>query len=296
MAFRFNRQESIAAGFARIFAEQIAEAVTALEKSPRNGVHEARKCIKRLRSLLRLFRRALPDGSYEREGATLRGAARGLASVRDAQVQIAAFDSLARGIKAPGIAQARRVLFATFKAAATPAGRSTSPVQATITALRTIGARVPGLKPDAGWPVLRRGLKRTYRRARRAHADARAELTTPAIHRWRRRSKDFGYQMQLLRKIDPPAMKRCIRTADQLTKFLGDDHDLAVLDRTLATAHDLPAELREKLTTRIARRRKKLQRRAFQAGSELFFEKPAIVVKELGRQWKRWRKKMTKGT
>ncbi|MGB8166350.1 MAG: CHAD domain-containing protein [Chthoniobacteraceae bacterium] len=290
MAYRFKRKESIAAGFARIASEQIDDAVTVLEKSPKNGVHEARKSIKRLRGLLRLFRRALPDGSYERENAALRAAAHTISRLRDAQVRIAVFDSIASGIKAPGVALARRKLLAAFKEVAASGPGSASPVQATITALRSVGARLPGLKPDSGWSVLRRGLKFTYRRARKAHADAHAERTTAAIHLWRRRSKDFGYQMELLRKIDPAAMKRRIRTANEVTDLLGSDHDLAVLDQTLAAAHDLPSELREKLAARIARRRKKLQRRAFEDGSELFFEKPAVVVKELGRQWKRWRR------
>jgi CHAD domain-containing protein len=146
------------------------------------------------------------------------------------------------------------------------------------------------LKPDSNWSVLGRGLKTTYRRARKAHAAAHADRSTAAMHTWRRRSKDFEFQMQLLAKIDPPSMKRCIRRAARLTENLGEDHDLAVLERTLDTLRGLPDELREKLRSRIARRRKKLQRRAFAAGSELFFEKPSVVVKELGRQWKRWRR------
>jgi hypothetical protein len=60
-----------------------------------------------------------------------------------------------------------------------------------------------------------------------------------------------------------------------------------MLERKLA-ATPMPETLREKLRTRIGRRRQKLQRRAFDLGSELFFEKPSEMVKELGRHWKRW--------
>lgn len=288
MAFRFRRKESIAAGFARIATEQFDQAVAALEKPGDKGVHHARKCIKRLRSLLRLFRHALPDGSYERENTALRTAAHHLTHLRETKVQLAVFDSLVRGLRLPGLGKARRSLQASLRAGAPPAK---SPIQTTITALRSVGARLPGLKPDSSWSVLRRGLKLTYRRARKAHAEARAELTTTAIHRWRRRCKDFGYQMQLLRKSDPSTMRRCIRTADQLNDDLGGDHDLAILDRHLAAAADIPDEVREKLTARIARRRKKLQRRAFAAGSGLFFEKPTVAIDELGRRWKRWHRR-----
>ncbi len=286
MAFRFKRKESIAAGFARIAAEQIGEAATALERS--SGVHKARRCIKRLRALLRLFRRALPDGSFQREDEALRNVARSLAPLRDAQIRLAVFDSVTRHLKAPGVAIARCDIFAPPEAAATehsPASR----LRSAITGLHVIGARLPGLKPDSGWSVLERGLRATCRLARKAHAAAHAELSTPAIHAWRRRSKYFEYQLHLLRKMDPSRMKRCIRTAGRLTELLGDDHDLAVLDRNLVSA-SVPEELLEKLQTRIARRRKKLQRRAFAAGSELFFEKPSVSVHELGRLWKRWQR------
>src|SRR5438309_290620 len=122
MAFRFKRRESIAAGFARIAAEQIDDAVAALEESSDEGVHEARKCIKRLRGLLRLFRRALPEGTYDRENDALRTAGRRLASLRDARVRIAVFDSLSKRMKADGIAAARRHLFSALKSAAVPRG------------------------------------------------------------------------------------------------------------------------------------------------------------------------------
>jgi CHAD domain-containing protein len=290
MAFRFKRRESIAGGFARIAAEQIREAVFALEQSSDEGVHEARKCIKRLRALLRLFRKALPDGSYERENETLRAAAGRLSSLRDAQVRIAVFDSLVRGLHVPGVTAARNQLFSTLQAAAVPRGYPTPPMQATITTLRTVGARLPGLKPDASWSVLARGLRATYRRARKAHAAAHEDLATPAMHTWRRRSKDFEYQMQLLSRIDAPGMKRCIRDAGRLTEYLGDHHDLAVLERTLAGMSGFPPDLRGKLCGRIAKHGKKLERRAFKLGSSLFFEKPTEVVKELGRGWKRWRR------
>jgi CHAD domain-containing protein len=177
-----------------------------------------------------------------------------------------------------------------LKAAAAHSSQSASPLQSSITALRTVGARLPGLRPDEGWSVLGRGFKSTYRRARKAHAAAHAERSTAAMHAWRRRSKDFEHQLQLLRKIDPSVMKPRIREARLLTELLGDDHDLAVLERTLAAVRDLPAELREKLNSRIASRRKKKQRKAFKLGSDLFFEKPSVVVKEVGQLWKRWRR------
>jgi len=289
MAYRFKRKESIAAGFARIAREQISVAVTALEKSPDDGVHDARRAIKRLRGLLRLFRKAMPGESFKRANGDLRKAARSLSAVRDAQVRLVVFEKVAKDAKDDGIAELRRSLTAAVKTAIGARSRH-PPAAAAIATLDSVGTRLPSLEADAGWPVLCRGLKNAYRRARKAHAAAHAEVSTEALHAWRRRSKDFQYQTQLLRKIDPGAMKRRYRKVSKLNDSLGDDHDLAVLDKTLTAARGMPADLREKLCARIAKRRKKLQRRAFDLGSELFFEKPSKVIGELGRQWKDWQR------
>ena len=111
MAFRFQRKESVAAGFARLAGEQIAVATAALAKASGSGTHEARKCLKRLRGLLRLFRRALPDGSYERENDALRTAAHHLSGLRDAQVRLAGLDSIAKSMDDPGVSELRRDFF-----------------------------------------------------------------------------------------------------------------------------------------------------------------------------------------
>lgn len=289
MAFCFRRRETIAAGFERIAHEQLRAGVAALEKNPDDGVHDARRTIKRLRGLLRLFRRALPGESFARANRDLRAAGHSLSAVRDARVRLEVFESVAKGMRDPAIAEFRESLVAAARMAQ---GGQTSrrPGAAAIAALHTVAARLPGLKADTGWRVLACGLEAAYRRARKAHAEARTEFSTEALHAWRRRSKDFQYQLQLLRKLDLPEIKRRIRKASHLTDLLGADHDLAALDRILARTSRIAARQRRKLRQRIVHRRDRLQRRAFDLGRELFFEKPSELVAEFTRAWKRGRR------
>lgn len=287
MAFRFKRKETIADGFARIVREQVARAATALESASEEGVHDARRAIKRLRGILRLFRKALGETAFEHANRSLREVAHSLSAMRDAQVELDAFNRIAARIEHPGVAPIRRVLADALKAVAGEYRRN-APGPAAIACLKRIGAEPPVLDAASAWAVLGRGLRTTYRRARKAHAAAHEEHTTAALHEWRRRCKDLEYQLQLLRKSDPREMKARIRTAARINDLLGDDHDLAVLEATLAQDIRIPDELRDRLGARIARRRKKLQRRAFALGSRLLFEKPGVVGKQLASRWKRW--------
>ena len=60
----------------------------AVESSPEEAVHSARKDMKKLRALLRLVRGELGASVYRRENARFREAAATLAGLRDADVML----------------------------------------------------------------------------------------------------------------------------------------------------------------------------------------------------------------
>ncbi len=60
----------------------------------KEAIHDARKALKRLRTLVRLLRGELGERRYKREHAILRDAARRLASARDAEVMVGTLDAL----------------------------------------------------------------------------------------------------------------------------------------------------------------------------------------------------------
>src|SRR5262249_47698860 len=85
MAFRFKIDEPIEKGFRRVGAEQIEKARRQLSANadPAAEVHEARKCMKRARALLRLGRNGLGETVYRAENAQLRSIAQSLSGARD---------------------------------------------------------------------------------------------------------------------------------------------------------------------------------------------------------------------
>ena len=105
MAYRLSGNKDLEADIQRIADELVARAlrVTGDSKIQQDkAVHEARKCVKMLRGLVRLA----DDGSAKTEGFTVsdayfRDAARELSAVRDAAVAIETLESLRSGAKDP---------------------------------------------------------------------------------------------------------------------------------------------------------------------------------------------------
>ncbi|MEQ1713760.1 MAG: CHAD domain-containing protein, partial [Hyphomicrobium sp.] len=88
MAYRFKLDEPIQSGVRRIGGEQIDRAITELDSAAGSvtAVHEARKCLKRLRALLRLARPALGETVFDRENTFFRETGALLSHVRDSEI------------------------------------------------------------------------------------------------------------------------------------------------------------------------------------------------------------------
>jgi CHAD domain-containing protein len=97
MAYHFKRDESVPEAVRRIAREELESAVEQLGRR-RNGsydeaIHEARKSVKKVRALLRLFQMEL-GGKYRTETRGLREAGRKLSELRDAGAVIEILDTL----------------------------------------------------------------------------------------------------------------------------------------------------------------------------------------------------------
>src|SRR6516225_8981442 len=88
MTYRFKLQEPIGQGVRRVGLEQIeiAAAKLADKDDISTAIHDARRCLKRLRALLRLIEPGLAEGLYRREDARLAGIGRLLSGARDLDV------------------------------------------------------------------------------------------------------------------------------------------------------------------------------------------------------------------
>ena len=98
MSFELKADESLPDGIRRLAKkelEQVREYMEGHTKDSRDDiVHESRKCLKKVRAVLRLVRPAIGRKTYRHENTTLRDAARPLTEVRDARILVDTFDNI----------------------------------------------------------------------------------------------------------------------------------------------------------------------------------------------------------
>lgn len=276
-------------GLRRCAREQLDRAIdelsTRVNDDPVEAIHEARKSLKKARSLLRLGRGALDPDERRRDNAALRNAGRELSAARDAEVMLEATDELAERF-------AGRVPHATFETIRRHLAAERGEFDPGLTGqvaeeLKAVRSRIdewPSRK--TGWKALEPGLERSYARGRVAFDKARSKPTVGNLHEWRKRTKDLWYHLRLLKPFAPGIVGGAAKEADKLSKLLGDDHDLAVLHAALERgAGDLKVDV-DAVLALIDHRREQLQAEAFVLGERLYAERPKAFVARMRRYWK----------
>ena len=251
---------------------------------PVDAVHQARKEVKKSRSLLRLVRPALGDRVYRRENRTLRDAARTVAHVRDADVMVETVDALHERFAGQLPEKSYEKLRGRLaKDAEQSRGQVSGELGGELTeGLRAVERRIDCWPlDDAGWSVAREGISRAYRRGRRAFAKADAEPTTENLHELRKRVKDLWYQERLLRPAWPAVLGAQADEAHSLSDLLGDDHDLAVLAERLRD--EPPTDEADAVLGLIEQRRDELLGQIRALGRRVYAEKPKPFRRRLSR-------------
>ena len=268
----------------RVARLQLDAAISALktngEPVTSEGVHEARKSIKRLRSLLRLTRHELGAKVYGYENNALRQIARRLSDARDSDVMVSTLDTLsatyASEIPDGAFDGLRAALVTNAETERNRLAGHTAAVRGAISELQAVRARL------AGWPLpekgtvadLKPGVRYVYKRGRDASDAVHAKPTINRLHTLRRRTKDVVHTAQLLDAASPKASKIASR-GKAVNEILGEDHDLAIL-RSGASDHAetlAPGHL-DLLTALIDRRHEALRREATDHAGLLYNRPP----------------------
>lgn len=190
---------------------------------PHECVHELRVYAKRLRALAQLLRPASGEREVLRAlAAQARDAARSLAAARDALVLHRSLQALAARARSPAVRQRLEALAARFPA---PAGDAVAPAQleALLAKLMSVQRQLEPHRCGGDELAAQRGLRRSYRKARRWQQRAQARDCPEACHRWRRWAKYLQYQLVMLgASKDDPEYRQWV----QLGRCLGERHDL----------------------------------------------------------------------
>ena len=260
-----------------------------------SAVHEARKQLKRARTVLRLLRPALTTRIYRQENALFREVAHSLNAARDATVLTQTLDSLLQGHRALSrdaqVAQLRRTLRGELaEERRRLRGSSSDLVRARSTLGRTCERITQWRLGADDWLMLGPALKGIYKRGRRACPDSWPSPTSTTLHGWRKKAKYLRYALEIVLPMRPRKLGRLLRQGKQLTDLLGDARDLVMLEARIQSLRPPKHKGLARLLTMCKRRRTRLELKAMTSGEELFARRPRDFEAHLEEYWTRWRR------
>ncbi len=281
LQYCFRKGEALPDAIRRILSEQLGQAVQVLSahgESLEDAVHEARRCIKRVRSALRLIRPAIPH-TYARENRRLRDIGRSLSELRDSHALIQTLGDLEklRGGKEP-----RRHAFADARTFLESRGQQIERTMEEGGMDQSISRLKEALKDiqkltyaKVNPETISKSIYKTVKRGMKAFAAAENDRKSEKFHDWRKRAKDLRYQLSLFSDLRPD-LQDYSKSAKELEQLLGDDHNLAVLSALLGEAqasdgHEFPS-----LQKQISGRQSALREQAKDIGEKLYGEKRKV--------------------
>lgn len=228
------------------------------------GIYSARKCMKRLRGLLQLYRDVLAshereeDRPFEALNKRYRDIGRALSDLRDAWVLIELIDKLPDDVRELPIVPVLRAYFVqqyehkkeTFLKPETyePVIQQLKAAKKALKYTYTFrwsdrfddGCVDP--RQDELYRVIPLQMKATAAARRRARAAYHRsfEQYVVNLHEWRKRVKRLWYAFTLLRPVDPQLLDEWISWLDEMGVMLGDANDCHVLYETIVVLFNWP--------------------------------------------------------
>jgi CHAD domain-containing protein len=291
VAYRLKKGKSPSKDVSRIVAGEFEKALKELgdaASSEPEVVHEARKHIKKIRAVLRMFQNDLGK-QYSRQNRRLRTLAHQLSSLRDADVTLNTMNSIRnhfpRLINPSIFADVQQGLRSRKRATAARVDPGHLLPRVERALRRSARDASKSVRRAAGRGAMKAGIVRGYRRARKALACVHTMPDDGRFHTWRRRVKDHWYHVRLLEGLNGKAAVR-VRNLKRLETWLGDDHNLVLLQATILKR---PTRFGDEKGTAVVlgcleKYQSSLRRRALKLGDRAFTQKPG----DFGKMVKRW--------
>ncbi len=303
---QLGRSESLPVGVKRLSMEQFERAASGFfdgEEEFAGAVHQARKSLKRVRSLLDLVGGELGDRVFDYENSTLRGTSRMLAETRSATA-VASASNLIRDLYGEFLAEGafeEMILRIERRRDVIQLGAMEDP--------SLVGRVVQNLEKAYGryssWPTdpdardvygmgirdsfeaIGPGLHATYSSGRRRMVTAYTKPSGDNFHQWRKKVKSLRHQMEFLVPLWPEVIGGLVLTLDRLGFILGEDHDHADLLDLLRARPDMCPNPRERSVffALVTQRRAELRVAAEILGRRVYAERPGSFESRFGEYW-----------
>lgn len=289
MPYRFKTNEPVEKGFRRIAREQLDEALAELsgaEVGPTN-VHECRKSLKRLRSLVRLAADAMGNGKARRRAKALGEIAKLLSARRDRTVMLETIGKLSQEVHGAAEALAPLKISLTAQAPSEPETLDRDIAEEARVRLLHEGKKFARVSFNKrGFAALAGGLEASYRQGRQASKYAYEEATDENFHELRKAVQWHWRQMSLLSKAWPDEFAVRAHAARELSQLLGDDHDLAVLVAAASQSEAMTDEQKDAAVAVCRQQQQILRATAEYRAKRLFAEKPKAFISRVATYWR----------
>ncbi len=282
-----KNRESADEDLIRILNDQIDIALSHLDKESDNdfdnSVHEVRKCIKRIRAVLRLVRDDIGMQKYRKENFFFRDINRNMSELRSINVNIETLVKLDSEESARYKALIEH--FIELKEKIIYKLCLEDDRLGNVVKMLKRGKERTGrvLIKNKDFEILFLGLIRIFNQCLRSMILAKKEPSKVNLHEWRKKVKYLYYQFQVLEPVLPEDLVIYTPELDKLADYLGEDHDLAELEDSLLGNPLLPDESAkpESIYNLIDKVRYDKQKLLFLLAGEIFDERLKTLINNL---------------
>ncbi|PSR16344.1 hypothetical protein C8255_18350 [filamentous cyanobacterium CCP3] len=300
MAYKFLADSTVEANIRRILGEQLDKAVQQLseefQQNPGEAVHNARRHLKKARTVLRLVHKSIDKDTYRREKDLLRDLGRSLSLARDSEVYQQTLtdllDTYGLDLDTKALFKLQESLGNLHQLRLKALTESETSIAAIISDLKDSRTRLSQLTlKKTGWKAVSTNLTQLYGQGQARYHAAYDDGSDDAFHDWRKRVKDLSHTTCLLKPLWPTIMDAFESELHQLAQILGDGHDIAALRAFLL---DPPAEVaiedvhKQVLLPLMQHRQHRLHRQAKDLGQRLYCEDPAAFTHRIASYWQLW--------
>ena len=263
--------------------------IVASDLSVHEKIHDIRKALKKLRAAVRLVRHT--SERYIQQNAFYRDLAREISILRDKTAHLECLDKLTD----PYTNLFNKRTFARFRKSLekerdTTYARAFAERDPIYSIEKEIRSHKNELKP---FPVasvedIIPGIRKVYQRGKAAMEKARAHPSTENFHDWRKRTKYLRYQLEMFVAIYPHMITAWEESLHELSNYLGDDHDLAVLAELAQDQHSDIFQHEAEFDLFLALqefKRRTLQKKAFETGMKIYLDSPETFANRIEKFW-----------
>lgn len=299
MSYRIHDPHQLETEIQRIARSELGAALQTLDEPEydrHKAIHQARKCFKRIRALLRLVHTGLGRHRFQHENNYFRDLGRTLSYLRDAEAMIETFDRLQALFPAPMSTPALHQLRAQLIERRETLSNRDNHLEQTLAQLtldlKQAHTRVNewSLK-STGWKSLRDGVHQIYAQGRERMLLTHKHSSDENLHEWRKRVKALWYHATLLQGSWPPIMSASASTLDLLSDYLGEEHDITIFRQLISTEGENlgHSDTLQTLSQLLAQEQQRLRDEAWRLGRRVYAEKPNPYSQRLCHYWQAWR-------